>query len=283
MEEPSGGEDAASLAPGPRRQAHGEGRSPRQPEAFEDAMEEAWTASASPVACREGDGEADAEASPSSSTSVWRSQGDGPAGAGEAETYESPSASSSGRAAMEGGESTSVSELREEREPGRVGTVSAPSPSEPPARGAEEHESPMATPGAGSPLREETESSVHSAPSSPARSATSTSSSPLLQIKQQARHVRTSSFQRFRQQMQRAWKWGPIGGGERSPREQLLRTTMNIEAMTNQKRQWYQIHSMAQVQSSPFRSIVGTIVVHFCANFCLAGRLNTYFKTKGMN
>ena len=284
MEEPSGGEDAASLAPGPRRQAHGEGRSPRQPEAFEDAMEEAWTASASPVACGEGDGETDAEASPSSSTSVWRSQGDGPAGVGEAETYESPSASSSGRAAMEGGESTSVSESREE--PGRVSTVSAPSPSEPPARGAEEHESPMAMPGAGSPLREETESSVHSAPSSPALSATSTSSSPLLQIKQQARHVRTSSFQRFRQQMQRAWKWGPIGGGgggERSPREQLLRTTMNIEAMTNQKRQWYQIHSMAQVQSSPFRSIVGTIVVHFCANFCLAGRLNTYFKTKGMN
>ncbi|KAG2543532.1 hypothetical protein PVAP13_9NG751500 [Panicum virgatum] len=226
MEEPSG-EDAATLAPGPRGQAEWEGRSPRQPEAFEDAME---------------------EASPSSSTSVWRSQGDGPAGAGEAETYESPSPSSSGRAAMEGGESTSVSELREEREPGRVGTVSAPSPSEPPARGAEEHESPMATPGAGSPLREETESSVHSAPSSPARSATSTSSSPLLQIKQQARHVRTSSFQRFRQQMQRAWKWGPIGGGERSPREQLLRTTMNIEAMTNQKRQWYQIHSMAQDQ-----------------------------------
>ena len=100
----------------------------------------------------------------------------------------------------------------------------------------------------GVPLREETESSVHSAPSSPALSATSTSSSPLLQIKQQARHVRTSSFQRFRQQMQRAWKWGPIGGGERSPREQLLRTTMNIEAMTNQKRQWYQIHSKAQQQ-----------------------------------
>ncbi|PUZ42867.1 hypothetical protein GQ55_9G616300 [Panicum hallii var. hallii] len=243
------GEDAASLAPGPRRQADGEGRSPRQPEAFEDAMEEASTASASPVACREGDGEAAAEASPSSSPSVWRSQGDGPAGAREAETYDLPSASSSGRAAMGGDESTSVSESREE--PGTVDTGSTPSPSEQRARGAAEHESPMATPGAGSPLREERESSVHSAPSSPACSATSTSSSPLLQIKQQARHVRTSSFQRFRQQMQRAWKWGPIGGGgggERSPREQLLRTTMNIEAMTNQKRQWYQIHSKAQDQ-----------------------------------
>ncbi|RLN38599.1 hypothetical protein C2845_PM01G02930 [Panicum miliaceum] len=248
MEEPSG-EDAASLASGPRGQADGEGRSPRQPEASEDAMEEASTASVLPVACREGDGDAAAEASPSSSPSVWRSQGDGPAGAGEAETYDSPSASSSGRAVMEGEESTSVSESREE--PGTVDTGSALSPSEPRARGVEEHESPMATPGAGSPLREETDSSVHSAPSSPARSTTSTSSSPLLQIKQQARHVRTSSFQRFRQQMQRAWKWGPIGGGgvgERSPREQLLRTTMNIEAMTNQKRQWYQIHSKAQDQ-----------------------------------
>jgi hypothetical protein len=62
--------------------------------------------------------------------------------------------------------------------------------------------------------------------------------------------VRTGSFQRFREQMQRAWKWGPIGGGgggERSPRELLLRTTVNIEAMANQKRQWYQVRSKSQV------------------------------------
>lgn len=245
MEEPSG-EATASLAPEPRGRADEDGRSPREP-AFEDAMEEASTASASPVACREGDSEAAAEASPSSSPSAWRSQGDGPAAAEEVETYDSPSASSSGCAAMEGEESPSVVESREE--PGSVDTGSAASPSEQLARGAEEHESPMATPRAGSPLREETESSMHSAPSSPARSATSTSSSPLSQIKQQARHVRTGSFQRFRQQMQRAWKWGPIGGGgggERSPREQLLRTSLNIEAMANQKRQWYQIHSKAQ-------------------------------------
>ncbi|KAK8446795.1 hypothetical protein SEVIR_9G546301v4 [Setaria viridis] len=262
MEEPSG-EATASLAPEPRGRADEDGRSPREPPeprrradedgrsprepAFEDAMEEASTASASPVACREGDSEAAAEASPSSSPSAWRSQGDGPAAAEEVETYDSPSASSSGCAAMEGEESPSVVESREE--PGSVDTGSAASPSEQLARGAEEHESPMATPRAGSPLREETESSMHSAPSSPARSATSTSSSPLSQIKQQARHVRTGSFQRFRQQMQRAWKWGPIGGGgggERSPREQLLRTSLNIEAMANQKRQWYQIHSKAQ-------------------------------------
>ncbi|XP_062216805.1 uncharacterized protein LOC133916923 isoform X2 [Phragmites australis] len=245
MEELSG--DAASLAPEPRGQADEEGRSPREAEAFEDAVEGSSTASVSPVACREGDGEADAEASPSSSSSVWRSQGDGPAAAEEVETCESPSASASGHAAMEGEESPSVSELREE--PGRVDTGSAASPSEQRAMGAEENENPMATPGSGSLWREEPKSRVQSAPSSPARSATSTSSSPLSQIKQQARHVRTGSFQRFRQQMQRAWKWGPIGGGgggERSPREQLLRTTVNIEAMANQKRQWYQIHSKAQ-------------------------------------
>ncbi|KAF8721312.1 hypothetical protein HU200_023245 [Digitaria exilis] len=239
-------EPSASLAPEPRGRADEAGRSPREPDAFEDAMgdeEEASAASASPVGFREGCGGAAAEAS---SPSAGRSRGDGQAAPEEAETYGSPSASSSGSAAMAGEESPSVSESREE--PGRVDTGSASSPSEQRAGGAEEHESPMATPRAGSPLREEAESSMHSAPSSPARSATSTSSWPLPQVKPQARHVRTGSFQRFRQQMQRAWKWGPIGGGggERSPREQLLRTTMNIEAMTNQKRQWYQIHSKAQ-------------------------------------
>ncbi|KAJ1298817.1 hypothetical protein BS78_01G482700 [Paspalum vaginatum] len=248
MEEPSG-DDAASAAPEPRA---GQAGSPREAEPFEDAVEEASTASASPVACR--DGEAAAGASPSPSPSAWRSQGDG--AAEEAETYESPSASSSGSgcaqmeaaaAAAEEEESPSVSELREE--PGRAGTGSAASPSEQRAGGCEEHENPMATPGTGSsPSRDETESTMHSAPSSPSRSATSGSSSPMSQIKQQVRHVRTGSFQRFRQQMQRAWKWGPIGGGggsDRSPREQLLRTTVNFEAMANQKRQWYQVHSKA--------------------------------------
>lgn len=246
-------EPSAALAPEPRGRADEAGRSPREPDAFEDAMEEeeqaAPAASASPVACREGCAAVAAEASPSSSPSAGRSRGDGQAAPEEAETYGSPSASSSGSGAMAGEESTSVSESREET--GTVDTGSASSPSEQRAGGAEEHESPMATPRAGSPLKEETDSSMHSAPSSPARSATSTSSWPLPQVKPQTRHVRTGSFQRFRQQMQRAWKWGPIGGGgggERSPREQLLRTTMNIEAMTNQKRQWYQIHSKAQVQ-----------------------------------
>jgi hypothetical protein len=254
MEEEPSGEAAASLAPEPRGRADEEGRSPREP-AFEDAVDEASaaSASASPAACREA------------STSSWRSpQVAAAAGEEEAEAYDSPSASSSsGCAAVEGEEPPSVSGSREE-EPGRVvvevvdtGGAAAASPPEQRAGGAEEQESPMATPRAGSPSREEeVEPNMHSAPSSPTRSAAtstsaSASSSPLLQIKQQARHVRTGSFQRFRQQMQRAWKWGPIGGGggggERSPREQLLRTSLNVEAMANQKRQWYQIHSKAQV------------------------------------
>ncbi|EER95503.2 hypothetical protein BDA96_01G539500 [Sorghum bicolor] len=248
----SGDAAAASLAPEPRGQADEERRSPQEADAFEDAVEEASTTSASPVACCDGDGEAAAEAS---SQSAWKSQGDGPSAAEEAETYGSPSSSSSRCAAMEGEESPSVSESRQE--PGRVHTGIAASPSGQRAGGAEEHENSMATPGAGSPSREETESCMHSAPSSPSRSASSTSSPPrsasstssppLSQIKQQSRHVRTGSFQRFREQMQRAWKWGPIGGGggaERSPRD--LRTTLNIEAMANQKRQWYQVRSKSQ-------------------------------------
>ncbi|TVU48389.1 hypothetical protein EJB05_08025 [Eragrostis curvula] len=245
MEEPSG--EGASTAPEPRGQAE-EGRSPREAEAFDDAVEGSSTASASPVAYREGDAEVSAEASPSSSSpSPWGSPGHGPAAAEEVEDYGSPSASESGRAAMEGEESPSISEMR--AEPRREDAGSDTSPSEQRARGPEERENPMASPGAGSPSREEQRSRVWSAPASPMLSGTSASSSPLSQIKQQTRHVRTGSFQRFRQQMQRAWKWGPIGGGgggERSPREQLLRTTINIETMANQKRQWYQTHSKAK-------------------------------------
>uniref|UniRef100_A0A0D9VPH5 UDENN domain-containing protein n=1 Tax=Leersia perrieri TaxID=77586 RepID=A0A0D9VPH5_9ORYZ len=226
-----------------------EERSAREAELFEDAVEEGSSiASASPVA------PPDDELTESSSPSA----GDEPAAAGEeeAEAYESPSASASGLLGGTGGgdeSSPSVSEPREE--PGRVDAGSAASPSvlrsEQRARGAdEEDENSMAPLGAGgSPAREETRLRFSSAPSSPVLSGASSSSSPLPQIKQQARHVRTGSFQRFRQQMQRAWKWGPIGSGGgagRSPREQLLRTTVNFEAMANQKRQWYQIHSKSR-------------------------------------
>ncbi|GJN30290.1 hypothetical protein PR202_gb18583 [Eleusine coracana subsp. coracana] len=246
-QEPSG--EAASTAPEHRGQAE-EGRSPREAEAFEDAVEESSTASASPVSCREGGADVSEQASPSSSPSAWGSQSHEPAAAEEMEAYGSPSASETGSAAMEGEESPSVSGFR--AEPVRVDTGSEMSPSEQRAQGPEEEdeENLMATPDAGSPSREEPKSRVWSAPPSPMFSGSSESSSPLSQIKQQSRHVRTGSFQRFRQQMQRAWKWGPIGGGgggERSPREQLLRTTVNIEAMANQKRQWYQIHSKAKI------------------------------------
>ncbi|KAL5217966.1 hypothetical protein ABZP36_018650 [Zizania latifolia] len=240
--------DAASPAPKPHGQPEEEGRSPRGAELFEYAVEGSSTASVSPVARHEGEDGAEASVS-----SVSRPlAGDDPAPVEEVETDEPPSAS--GLLATDADESPSVSESREE--PGRVDTGSAASPSVLPseqrARVAEEQENSMAPAGPagpGSPAREETKSRIYSAPSSPVLSGTSTSSLPLSQIKQQMRHVRTGSFQRFRQQMQRAWKWGPIGSGggaERSPREQLLRTTVNIEAMANQKRQWYQIHSKAR-------------------------------------
>ncbi|KAF0913729.1 hypothetical protein E2562_024610, partial [Oryza meyeriana var. granulata] len=235
--------EPASPPPEPPGQPEEE-RSPRGLELFEDAVEGSSTATESPVA-RPG-----VEATESSSPSASRPlSGDEPAAAvaEEVETYES----ASGLLGTGGDEAPSVSEPREE--PGRVDTGSAVSlsvlRSEQRARGAEEQENSMAAPSeAGLPAREETKSRISSAPSSPVLSGTSTSSSPLSQVKQQVRHVRTGSFQRFRQQMQRAWKWGPIGSTERSPREQLLRTTVNIEAMANQKRQWYQIHSKSRDQ-----------------------------------
>ncbi|VAH97876.1 unnamed protein product [Triticum turgidum subsp. durum] len=116
---------------------------------------------------------------------------------------------------------------------------------------------------------EDSRSRSSSAPPSPRPS-----SSPAPQIRPHPRHVRTSSFQRFRQQMQRAWKWGPVGGGvgaERSPREQLLRTSVNIEAMANQKRQWYQVHTKVRDQnqfkepSSLFEHFF-VVGLHFYAN-----------------
>jgi hypothetical protein len=265
-EQPSGGRKAE------------EGRSPRDAEAFEDAVEEESTASASPVSCRGDDAVVSAEVSPS----AWGSRGRGPAAAEEMEAYGSPSASESDRAAMEGAESpSSVSGLRVE--PGMVDTGNEASPSEQSARGPEEDESLMATPGEGSPSREEPKSRVWSAPPSPMFSAASSSSSPLSQIKQQSRHVRTGSFQRFRQQMQRAWKWGPIGGGgggDRSPREQLLRTIVNIEAMANQKRQWYQIHSKAKVLLTRHGCLFVPICAFLC-NSCSVGWLNSNLVSAG--
>uniref|UniRef100_A0A0E0GGQ8 UDENN domain-containing protein n=1 Tax=Oryza nivara TaxID=4536 RepID=A0A0E0GGQ8_ORYNI len=231
--------ETASPAPEPEPPGQPE-VSPRGAGMFEDAVEGSSTATESPVAVARPDGEATTESSSPSASRTLAGDEPAAAGAGEVEAYG-------------GDESPSVSEPREES--GSVDTGSAASPSvlrsEQRARGAEEQENSMAAQsGEGSPAREETKSRISSAPSSPVLSGTSTSSSsPLSQIKHQARHVRTGSFQRFRQQMQRAWKWGPIGsggGGERSPREQLLRTTVNFEAMAHQKRQWYQIQSKSR-------------------------------------
>lgn len=79
--------------------------------------------------------------------------------------------------------------------------------------------------------------------------------SPLASIRQQAKHVRSGSFQKWRRQMQRAWRWGPGGRGGAAGggggREQGMRATLNLEVMANQKRQWYRIHSRARVLLVP--------------------------------
>ncbi|WOL10660.1 hypothetical protein Cni_G19419 [Canna indica] len=83
-----------------------------------------------------------------------------------------------------------------------------------------------------------------SASSAPA----SASSSPLARIRQ-ARHVRSGSFQRWRSQMQRAWRWGPSSCGSglgNGGKEQSVRAMVNFEMMVNQKRQWYQIKAKAR-------------------------------------
>nr|XP_010933158.1 uncharacterized protein LOC105053615 isoform X2 [Elaeis guineensis] len=77
-------------------------------------------------------------------------------------------------------------------------------------------------------------------------SGTSQCSSPLARLRE-ARHVRSNSFQRWRRQIQRAWRWGPSGGNNsNSGREQGFKTTLNLEVMANQKRQWYQIQSKSR-------------------------------------
>lgn len=67
--------------------------------------------------------------------------------------------------------------------------------------------------------------------------------SPVRRSGAPGRHQRTGSFMRWKRQMQRAWKWGASGNGQ----EQGYKTTVNLEAMANQKRQWYQIHSRPMV------------------------------------
>ncbi|KAG6508367.1 hypothetical protein ZIOFF_033741 [Zingiber officinale] len=76
-------------------------------------------------------------------------------------------------------------------------------------------------------------------------------SSTMPQIRQ-VRHARSSSFQRWRSQMLRAWKWGPGNGGSGlagGGREQSLKAMVNFEMMVNQKRQWYQIKAKARDHS----------------------------------
>lgn len=57
-------------------------------------------------------------------------------------------------------------------------------------------------------------------------------------------HMRSSGFQKLKTQMQKAWRWGS------NSREQDY--NFNPEVLTNQKRQWYQLHSKALVLLSFF-------------------------------
>ncbi|KAF5741809.1 hypothetical protein HS088_TW10G00815 [Tripterygium wilfordii] len=50
-------------------------------------------------------------------------------------------------------------------------------------------------------------------------------------------HRRTSSFQRLKSQVQKAWRWGA------NSRERDYNPNFNPEVLGNQKRQWYQLHS----------------------------------------
>lgn len=56
-----------------------------------------------------------------------------------------------------------------------------------------------------------------------------------------AGHTRTNSFQRFKCQMQRAWRWGGFS------RENGYQSSFNPEVLANQKRLWYQRHSKSTV------------------------------------
>ncbi|KAG0458658.1 hypothetical protein HPP92_021786 [Vanilla planifolia] len=78
--------------------------------------------------------------------------------------------------------------------------------------------------------------SVSSAPSSRC-------SSPLANVKQ-AGHFRSNSFQRWRHQVQRVWRWGSSGvSSSCGSREKSLRATLNLEIMAKQKRLWYRTQS----------------------------------------
>jgi hypothetical protein len=62
------------------------------------------------------------------------------------------------------------------------------------------------------------------------------------------------------------------GGGESSQRVQLLQMTMNIEAMLNQKQQWYQVHSKGvRIQHTCFLNHSYTFLVkHNLLNVCIS-------------
>lgn len=92
----------------------------------------------------------------------------------------------------------------------------------------------------GEPASESPEHSLTEVPAlTPGGACTSVSSSASSSPARPVRHVRSGSFQKWRHQMQRAWRWGPNGGSE-SMRELGIKASVHVEMMANQKRQWYQ-------------------------------------------
>lgn len=65
-----------------------------------------------------------------------------------------------------------------------------------------------------------------------------------------AMHRRTNSIQRFKNHVQRAWRWG------NHSREETCSLPFNPEVLANQKRQWYQLHSRTTVSISCFHDTI---------------------------
>ncbi|XVF21489.1 hypothetical protein REPUB_Repub12eG0094600 [Reevesia pubescens] len=70
-------------------------------------------------------------------------------------------------------------------------------------------------------------------------------------------HRRNNSFQRFKSHMQKAWRWGGNSLDEK------YRSSFNPEVLTNQKRQWYQLHSktMDQIKYEEPKSIFEHFII----------------------
>lgn len=81
-------------------------------------------------------------------------------------------------------------------------------------------------------------------------------------------HGHSNSFQRFKSQMQRAWRWGGFS------KEEGERCSFNPEVLANQKRQWYQLHSKTMVFHL---NMFSSVLSFFFYNKFLVGYFITVF------